>query len=242
MFADESLLYEDDEIYGGIYNEWRFKRVKKVENIFGQEWFQNKKILELGCAFGNVGLYFKSLGAEVTFSDARQETLDIVRQKDSSVELLLLNEEFHWFLNREFDLILHFGLLYNLNHWERDLYCTMNHARFVALETAVARFSRNFECKIVQPVYSQKFHGPYSGVGSLVSSSNIENVFFQKQADYKRYDDSDLNINEYEFCYDWDEQDGPEIDFEEIPVVNSWWCNPYIGGRRFWIIKNNDID
>jgi len=51
MFADESLLYEDNEIYGGIFNEWRFKRVKKVENIFGQEWFQNKKILEAGCAF-----------------------------------------------------------------------------------------------------------------------------------------------------------------------------------------------
>ncbi len=72
MFADESLLYIDNEILGGVNNEWRVKRVRKLEYIFSQEWFRDKKVLELGCALGNMGLYFKSLGAEVTFTDVRQ--------------------------------------------------------------------------------------------------------------------------------------------------------------------------
>lgn len=249
MFADESLLYIDNEILGGANNEWRVKRVRKLEYIFSQEWFRDKKVLELGCAFGNIGLYFKNLGAEVTFSDARQEALDVVRRKDSSVELLLLNQEKHWSLNRKFDLILHFGLLYNLDNWERDLCCTIHHAKYVALETAVARFSDKFECKIVNPCYPCYIWGPFSGVGTLVSSSNIENVFNKLQADYHRYDDRDLNLNDNwdEFCYDWSEEDDPVARLiiakfarePEKPVVNDWVC-PYLGGRRFWIIRNND--
>ena len=239
MYADKSLLYEN-KIFGGVFNEWRVKRVKKLEYIFSQGWFQNKKVLELGCAFGNIGLYLKSLGAEVTFADARQEALDAVRRKDSSVELILLDQEKPWSLDRNFDLILHFGLLYNLDNWEKDLRCTIPQAEFTALETAVARYTDNFECKIVNPIYPYKIYGPYSGTGSLVSSSNIENILCELGTDFHRYDDSDLNMRDDwdDFCYDWVEEEGPLEEFKEIPVVHDWGSR-HLGGRRFWIIRNS---
>jgi SAM-dependent methyltransferase len=239
MYADKSLLYEEGKVFGGIFNEWRVKRVRKLEYLFGQEWFKNKKILELGCGFGNVGLYLATLGSVVTFADARQEALDVVMNKNSSVELLLLNQETPWSLNRKFDLILHFGLLYNLDNWETDLYRTVHHAQFIALETAVSRFSGRFESKIVHPHYPQEIYGPYSGVGTLVSSANIEDVFNKLRAEYCRYDDKDLNMNANwdEFRYDWPEDDRTPETSGKVPAVNDW-DSAYLGGRRFWLVRN----
>jgi SAM-dependent methyltransferase len=242
MFADESLLHEESELFGGVFNDWRVKRVRKLEHIFSREWFKGKKVLELACGFGNIGLYLKSIGADVTFADARQESLDTVKKKDENATLMLLDQEKPWILNQKYDLILHFGLLYNLNNWERDLRTTIQHAKFIALETAVARYSNSFECKIVKPEYPSELYGPFSGTGTLVSSANIESVFQELGADYHRYDDSDLNLGDNwgEYRYDWKEEYGPRVEYAEIPVVNDW-DNIHLGGRRFWIIRNNSV-
>lgn len=242
MYADESLLYEENEIFGGVFNDWRVKRVKKLEHIFSREWFKNKKVLEMACGFGNIGLYLKSLGADATFADARQDSLDMVKKKDQDARVILLDQEKPWILSQKFDLILHFGLLYNLDNWERDLRTTIQHTRYVALETAVARYSNPFECKIVKPEYPSELYGPYSGTGTLVSSSNIESIFEEMGADYHRYDDSDLNMEESwsEYRYDWKEEYGPVVQYSETPVVNTW-DNIHLGGRRFWVVKNNSL-
>jgi SAM-dependent methyltransferase len=238
-YANEKLLFEESKKFGGFFNTWRLKRVRKLENIFGQGWFEGKSVLELGCAYGNIGLYLKSLGASVTFADARQEALDVVRQKDGSAEVVILNQEKQWSLNKKYDLILHFGLLYNLDNWKTDLYCTLHAGRYVALETAVARFADFFECKLVHPKYPHKLYGPYGGVGTLVSSRNIEWWLDKYRTDYYRYDDADLNINTEwdDFCYDWEEDCRMPRLNGKAPVVNSWDCS-YLGGRRFWVIRN----
>ncbi len=241
MYADESLLYEDSEVFGGVFNDWRVKRVKKLEYILSRDWLKGKNVLELGCGYGNVGLYLKSLGSNVTFADARQEALDVVKQKDPEANTVILNQEEKWFLGRRFDLVLHFGLLYNLDNWEQDLECTIQHAGFVALETAVSRYAGPFTAKIVAPNYPHKLYGPYSGRGTLVSSVNIEHVFNRLGADYHRYDHKDLNLNDKwsDYCYDWPEEPGPFEQFEGTPVVDSW-DSIFLGGRRFWIARNNN--
>ena len=182
MFADESLLQEDSDLFGGFFNEWRVKRVKKQEYIFSREWFKDKSVLELASGFGNIGLYLKSLGADVTFADARQEALNEIKKKDETAKTILLDQDKPWLLGRKYDLVLYFGLLYNLDNWERDLRTTILHGEFIALETAVARYSNPFQCKIVEPEYPSELYGPYSGTGTLVSSSNIELIFERMEA------------------------------------------------------------
>jgi hypothetical protein len=240
MYADESLLYEDNEVFGGVFNEWRVKRVKKLEHIFSREWFAGKNVLELAAGFGNIGLYLKSLDANVTFADARQESLDTIKQKDETANVILLDQEKPWVLGQRYDLVIHFGLLYNLDNWEKDLRTTILHGKFIALETAVARYSNRFECKIVKPEYPSKLYGPYSGTGTLVSSANIETIIQDLDADYHRYDDRDLNPGEDwgEYRYDWKEEDGPIVEYAETPEASDW-DNIHLGGRRFWIIRNN---
>jgi hypothetical protein len=53
------------------YVEWREKRIAKIEKIFGQDFFKNKTILEVGCVTvtsvntsGNMVLFLSSRKAE----------------------------------------------------------------------------------------------------------------------------------------------------------------------------------
>ena len=108
LVSNLNILYESDPTFGGFYNEWRVKRVNKLVSLLGMDWFKDKKVLELGCAFGNIGFYLESLGANVTFSDGRQEVLNVVLKKDPLAKVILIDEDTDWELNDKFDLIIHF--------------------------------------------------------------------------------------------------------------------------------------
>lgn len=231
------ILYESDPTFGGFFNEWRVKRVAKIEKVLSKEWFKGKKILELGCAYGNVGLYFKSLGADVTFSDGRKEVLDIVLKKDPLAKVILIDQDSDWKLNDKFDLIIHFGISYNINNWKQDLINTIKHATYIAYETAVNRFNNNIEFKIKDYKYSHEYHGPINNIGSLMSVSMIEDVFKNAHVDYKRYDDEDLNIQG--MIYNFSDNVSYKKTTEETIYIDAWH-NPFVcGGRKYWIVKNN---
>jgi SAM-dependent methyltransferase len=229
-------LFENNNIFGDFFNEWRILRTLKLEKNLGSDWFKNKKILEVGCAFGNIGLYFESLGSKVTFSDANESCLNNVLLKNKNANVILLNNENYWDFDEKFDLIINFGLLYNLKNWKNDLLCSIKNSKILALETAVTKYDTESEFKIINYKYSHILHGPYSKEGSLVSSVNIENVFRENNSNFKRYDDRDLNLPNYSsITYDWKEINCQNIKEE---TLNSWWCNDHCGGRRFWITHN----
>lgn len=234
MYKEYSNLIENNPIFGGFFNLLRFNRVVKLEKHFGKSWFKNKNILELGCAFGNIGFHLKSLGANVTFSDVNSECLKVVKSKDNKANVILLNQETEWKLNETFDLVVHFGVLYNLNYWRNDLINSIKHAKHIVLESSVTKFKDNSEFKIINPKYSHVLHGPFSCIGSLVSAQNIENTLTINNCSFTRYDDADLNVDN--FIYDWKEQ---QIDYNgNEKIISSHWNNPFYGGRRYWIINN----
>ena len=144
----EQILLEKNSGEDDSLGVWRLYRVKKLVQVFGIEWFKNKKILELGCASGNIGLALQALGADVTFADARSENLDSVIRKKSNVKTVLINQEQEWSINTKFDLIIHFSVLYNIKNWKQDIMCTLSQGRYVALETAVAKYDTKFETLI----------------------------------------------------------------------------------------------
>jgi FkbM family methyltransferase len=45
------------------YNEWRVRRVKKIIQLLGLEWFKGKTVLDLACGQGNISTFFKSIYA-----------------------------------------------------------------------------------------------------------------------------------------------------------------------------------
>lgn len=237
-YGDHSLLYEKDtSAFGTFFNCWRIKRVDKLLSIFGVDWFKGKKILEMGCAYGNIGLYLKSLGAEVDFCDGRSEAIKRIQEKNSNVKTFILDNEEDWSLESHYDLIVHFGILYNLNYWERDLDNVLKSCNFLALESAVTKYDNFDEYKII-PRYEIRIQGPLREIGTLTSSKNIEKVFKRNNFTFVRYDDLSLNTPFDNIAiYDWEEEEN--VGDLRYDVVDNWWKNKYCDNRRrFWIATN----
>jgi len=226
---NKNILIEPSKLFGGNYNQSRLLRVCKLEQIFGHDWFKGKSILELGCGYGNVGLYFKDLGSNVTFADARQEFLDVVKSKDSTANTLLIDQDKEWDLEKQFDLVIHWGVLYNLNNWQQDLQCALKHSKFLSLESAINRYNYDIEFKIVDFDYGKEHIGCFNNTGTLPSISKIEN---QLTGDIKRYDDADLNSDFFQYtliCND---------NYKVIAKDIKSWNDKFVyGGRKFWLIN-----
>jgi len=231
-------LIEDGGSFGGMYmNEWRVARTNKLIEVFGEDWFKGKLILEMGCGFGNVGDYLSGLGATVHFSDARQECLDVVKEKNDEYETFLIDQETDWKHDEFYDLIIHWGLVYNMNYWERDLKKCLSMCKHLTVETAVNKFIEPIEYKIVGFEYQDSLHGPNSLIGSLPSVKLIENVFDFKGVKHNRYDDI-INVSECNNNLKYNIEQEPIGDNPKYCILNSWHRNDFAGGRKFWITTN----
>lgn len=227
-------LHEPSGEFGGFYNEWRRRRVAKLEQVFGTGWFAGKKVLELGCGYGNIGRYFQALGADVTFSDARTELLDEVKRRDPAAKVILLDQNTDWSLGATYDLVIHFGVLYNLDEWARDLALAAQHSKWLAVETAVNRFVNRVEFKIKAPTYDHTYHGPFNSLGSLPSELMVEDVLAAQGMSYRRYDDKDLNFDTWKYDVVFD----TAASTDGVVFVSSWHHPDVYGCRRLWVASN----
>jgi len=232
---NNNLLIEQSDKFGLVFNDWRIKRVRKLEQIFGVDWFQGKKILELGCGYGNVGLYLQNLGAEMTFCDARTDFLDVIKGKCQKAKIICLNQEKKWDLNDRFDLIIHWGVLYHLNNWKQDLECALKQTKYLCLESAVNKFENSVEFKVRGYVGDKKIYTAFDGVGTLPSSSLIEGQF--NQYANIRFDDEDLN-GQGNFMYT---QPSNEIFTGDEFEINNWDDIRVYGQRKFWLVNTDKL-
>jgi SAM-dependent methyltransferase len=205
------MLFEDH------YVDWRKTRIEKIKKLYPSEFFKDKTILELGCGLGHIGNEFQQLGAIVTFADGRKKHVLSLREKFPEAEILHLDQDFLWNLNKKFDIIIHWGVLYHLDNWQQDLLCALTHSNLIFLETEVCDSDdSNFEIKVLE-------HGGWdqsrNGTGSRPSAAMIENQLFLLGASFNRYDDSSINSDFH--IYDW-----------EVKNTNEWKH----GLRRFWIV------
>ena len=205
--------------FSGHYIGWRESRINKIIKLFGKEYFKNKTLLELGCGFGHIGLFFQSLGAKVLFSDGRKKNLDVIRHSNKA-DTICIDQDEPWKLKRKFDVILHMGVLYHLENWQQDLECALNHSNLIVLESEVAnRSDPNFSLTRLEP---KSYDQALNGLACRVSASNIEKELTNLGASFERYDDKDLNSGLH--TYDWKVNDkGPVWE----PAIF----------RRFWIVR-----
>jgi hypothetical protein len=207
-------------MFNGHYDDWRKKRIDKIVSIYGKDFFDGKTILELGAGTGKNGLMFAAMGAKVTYAEARQEHLNVLLSNNPNVETILLDQDAEWNLGRKFDIVIHWGVLYHLDNWKRDLSCTIKHSNLIFLESIVCvSDDPNFEVKLHEEGYDQALHN----IGSRPSAPMIESHLNQIGCTFTRYDDGDLNSSSHK--YDWVVS---ETDQRDIAM----------GCRRFWIVKH----
>jgi SAM-dependent methyltransferase len=182
------------------YVEWRDKRIKAITEHYGVDWFRGKKLLEVGCGYGDIGASFATLGAEVTCSDGRAEHLAVVRQRYPKVRALLADIDGHWPFTEKYDMIIHLGVLYHLKDHEVPLRQACAAAPHLVLETEVCDSDDPYKVIHVvenSNVYDQALHSR----GCRPSGANIERILADCGMGFERLDNDSCNAGYHR--YDW---------------------------------------
>ncbi len=225
-----------------FYEQWKNKRLNKIINIFGEQWFADKNVLELGCAHGDIGIELLKLGSNVVFSDVRMNYLEEINNKlkfkyNYSPEFALINQNDKYKIDKEFDLVLHLGVLYHLTNWKNDLKCALDHSNIMILESNVYPFK---DMEVYENNDLRKSY-PYNSINDLrpvITQEEIENELNKLGCKYLRFDDSSLNIEygfvnneKLSFIYDWDYKSYHQGHYEKYVKENS-----YLEFKRFWLV------
>lgn len=221
-----------------FYEDWTKKRINKILSIFGKDWFLNKKVLELGACHGDIGIELLKLGADVTFSDARPEHLEDLEAKLANVHFepttLILNQEEPYTLDKQYDLILHLGLLYNLENWRADLKSCLAHTNVMILESVV-NADANSESKTHEAVKDYPY-GPYNNkTMSIIRQEDIEQELTNLGCKFVRFDNQELNSAGWivkdllmMHIYDWT--------YKKYASGMYDMDNGFTHFRRFWLV------
>jgi hypothetical protein len=206
---------------------WNTNRLAKLTKILGEEWFKDKTVLEVGCGHGKNGKYLQDvLGAKVTFTDGREMFVDYLKQEGYDAYVMDNNQPWIFDKDRQFDLIIHWGLSYHLENWKQDLENALQHSKLICFETEIADFPDD---DAYEKVIEEREHYDQSlnHKGTLISSKHLEKFLKGIGANIIiRYDDVSINASIHH--YDW--IDGAVL--KNLPEIG------FISGqRRFYMIK-----
>jgi hypothetical protein len=209
-------------MFKGHYDNWRISRMKAIKKYILPEFFKSKTLLELGCGYADIGNMFYELGSNVTSSDGRKEYLNVVKQKYPHIKTLTLDCD-NDIIKENYEIIVHWGLLYHLNEIEIHLENVSQKCNILLLETEVSDSDdKQFYISTIENGYDQALNNK----GIRCSQYYIENILEKNGFQFKLIKDPILNSDFH--CYDWG-----------INNSNNW----VHGLRRFWICwKNIDFN
>lgn len=214
---------QEDLRFRGHYNLWRAKRIVAIINHYGEEFFREKKILELGAGYGDMGNYLKEIGAEVVFAEGRPEHCEVLRHRFPNNKVYQVNLENEWPWQEHFDIILNLGILYHLDNFNFLLEMCFAHCDHMILETEVSDSDDPlFVLKIEEDTKS--YDQSLIGIGSRPSEYMIEAIIIKNNFIFKKINDDRCNSHFHR--YDW-----------KIKNTHAW----INGQRRFWFIQKNSI-
>ena len=216
-----------------FHDDWTNKRVSKIVNIFGKNWFYGKNILELGSCHGDVGIQFLKLGANVHFTDARAWNLSILSDNLKSYSLTpntsIVNQENEYHLG-DYDLVIHMATLCHISNWRQDLRSAVNHAKTIILETSVMPVEGIHERE-----YSPYNHnyGPFTtDMMKEFTEDAVEDELRSLGCQFLKITDSELNSYGwsgtnvmYHNVYDWT--------YENVKKSTSF---EIFSHRRMWLV------
>lgn len=217
-----AALANGDGLFHHSYHDWRTRRIDKLLELYGVDYFNGRRILELGCGHAEIGAFFADLGAHVLSVDGRPKNINYARLRHRNVARLRLEmhdlEEDFSAVGR-FDLIINFGLLYHLRDVSTHLRRCFALADDMVLETVVCD-SSDPDLVILRDENPEVDEEALRGVGSRPSPFFVERVAAESGFAVERIFSSELNSGG-QFRYDWQHRnDGSPHD----DLVN----------RRFW--------
>lgn len=197
-------FYNREGLFLERYDEWRIKRISKILEIYGADFFKDKTILELGSGLGDIGAFFAELGATVVCLDGRIQNVRFATLKHRNIpnfKCLHFNLEHDFSEFGRFDCILNFGLLYHLKNVESHLACCFKMSDDVVLETVVCDSTDPYKidhCAEDNRINEESLEG----TGSRPSPFYVERIAAENSFGTIRYFTEDLNIDSL-YNYNW---------------------------------------
>lgn len=221
-----------------FFEQWKQKRISKIIDIFGADWFAFKNVLELAACYGDIGIELIKLGANVTFTEGRDKNIRVIKDKLISFGIApvvhKIDQNSPYSINGKFDLVLHLGVLYHIEDWKRDIECALQHSNTMVLETIV-NTNVNEKEKLLPVILDEDYEG-LSTHCSLVTQEAIEEHLSFLGCKFIRFDTQQLNTTwsgagatQIRNVYDW-----------KYRTVESY-KNPFVRDsqvhyRRMWLI------
>ena len=208
----------NSKYFSGHYIGWRATRISYILEYFQPSFFYGKKILEVGCGYGDIGSVFLNLGAKVTCSDGISEYIDIVSRRFPNIDTVVCDLDNNW-PDGNFDITIHMGVLYHLYDYKQALRNACSNSKILILETEV--------CDSDDPEYfinveESGYDQAKNKIGSRPSPASIEKILEECNMSYIRIVDKKLNFAEH--TYDWEIKNTKTFDH---------------GLRRFWLAQSN---
>lgn len=214
--------------FNGAYIDYREKRIKVIKNYYGEDWFRNKKILELGCGHADISYVFYKLGAISTVSDAREEHLEVVKKKFPFFKVIRCDLDKEWNFDEQYDLIIHMGVLYHLKNYEQNLINCFRNCDNMFLETIV---TDSDDENYVEFANELGFDQAYNGIGCRPSVRNIEKIITENNHSFIEFN---KNLS------------SGSVSFNDWEIENTKKCyistehQPWVWLRKAWFVKNNN--
>src|SRR5210317_1310570 len=76
-----SYALSNEGLFHYSYDDFKVKRINKILDLYDLDWFQGKKVLELGGGHGDIGAFLAEIGAEVLTLDGRRKNVNFAKLK-----------------------------------------------------------------------------------------------------------------------------------------------------------------
>lgn len=196
---------------------WQNNRINFILSKYSSDFFNKKKILELGPHNGYIGNVFKELGAEVHLIEGREENVNHIKSVYPNISIECSDLDISDWKWGKWDIIINFGLFYHLqNNHEKHLVNCLKNCDLMFFETVVYDSNKS-------EIYFRNENGldqSLSMIGGTPSTSYVENIFKKEKRNYEIFKTSLLNGDSH--TYDW-----VETNSKTYPDRN----------RRFWVIN-----
>ncbi len=184
------------------------------------EFFNGKRILELGSFNGNIGADFYHMGADVTCVDGRLENVENIKRNHPYLNAFQCNLDTPDWTFGKFDIIINFGLFYHLENYHRE------HLKNCIENCDIMYFESVIYDKIDNDQYffnrnEGGIDQSMSELGCTPTTDFVERIFKDIKCKYVKHCSSELNGDGH--CYDWLDNDN----------VNDFL---YVSRRRFWTV------
>lgn len=205
-------------MFRGHYDGWNESRMNGIKKYILPDYFKSKTVLELGAGHAHIGNKFSELGAIVTSSDGRREHVATINRIYPHLNTKLIDGDNITSIDN-YDIIIHWGLLYHLKEIELHLEKISDKCNVLLLETEVADSDDNsFYLMTHESGHDQALNT----IGIRPSPAYVEKILTKNGFNFKLIMDPILNSSFHN--YDW-----------EIKNTKSWRH----GLRRFWICWKN---